>query len=39
MWHEACYTKCKDVHFSVVGRDDLDDLLIEMDELESDDPN
>ena len=38
-WNAACYTKHNDNNFPKMGRDDLDDSLMGVNDLESDDPH
>lgn len=39
VWHVACYIKCEENNFLILGRDDLDDLLMEVNKLQSDYPH
>ena len=38
VWYAACYTKCNDNNFTVLGRDNLDDSLMGLNDLEADNP-
>ena len=38
VWHAVCYTKHNDNNFPKMGRDDIDDLLMGLNDLELDNP-